>query len=170
MRNLDEARRLFELFTREIEAIFATSEESLQKQNEIGQQQEALKVKLGDVQTKYNQIETEKTSILEEKAFIQKAMAQKERETQVLEVKQKRLDDDRVILESERAELKRAKDSANLVIIKAQGVEEELRRIAYERQLIEKEKAMDHERKEMLDIREQRIVQTEDRLRKLSNV
>ena len=169
MSELDEAKRLFEQLVIVIDNIFVSSDQSLQKQSKIEQKEQLLVVSLKEIQAEKEQLKIDKETVLKEKALVQKLIAQKEAGEHVLTVQRQQLEKDKQEFEEKKLELLKLQEEAEFMVTKAHDIEEELRKVAYERQLVEKEKSIDRERKEMLDIRERRIEQTEAHLRRVSN-
>lgn len=167
---LDEARKLFELLQVEIEGLFAKAEDIRIQNAEAGRLKLDLQQKVGEVNKTQTQISQDKESALKERAYAQKLMAQSEAKLREVEAKKEELKGQEEKLEVERQEVKRSKEEAQLIIFKAEGIEEKLRELNYQQQLVEKEKAIDRERKEMLDIREEKIARRENQLQIQSEI
>ena len=112
---------------------------------------------------------TERDAVKTEKAYILKVNGEIDMKRTQLEEKQIQVAGEVEKLEGKKKEIALSEQQLADKIKQYAGIEQKLKDLAYRESLMEKEKVIDRERKEMLDIREGKISETEARLKRIAS-
>lgn len=169
MNELTEVKRLFELLNNELTAVISYAEKISEDKKAISDEGEILKAKLQSAEAKEANLKEEKNAIGFEKASLGKRSGEVEMKIQSLKSLQSQMEEKNKQLAEKEAEIKTLSEQLEVKIKTAGSVDEMVQELKYQRALLEKEKGVDRERREMLDMREKKIKDREEQLQKMAS-
>jgi hypothetical protein len=169
--NLTKIRASFELLTHDIEALLREGANIVTRREELEEFERGIRDKEQTLEAKKRAHEQDVEKVKEERAFVvranrevvQRELAVKGKEAQLPDIKKMELEAEERIKAARREEDRIEEKKKELAELEAKSES-----LIAQQAAVDKEKAMDRQRKQILDLREEKISKEEARIRRLS--